>query len=723
MRRVGVIGAGFIADLHCRALRSIEGVALDSVYDVSRTNAQRLAGRWDIPHIATSLAELSSRVDAAVVLTPPDFHAATVHELLSKKVHTFVEKPFTSTLGEADALVEVAGDGPALLAVNHNFLFHRPAVQLRNDIFSGQLGTLRSIDILWRKPIGLTHGSPQGSWMYRSPGNILLEVGSHVFAHLLDVVADPVIEMVTASDQFGLCNGEDFFFRWVIEGRSAGAGTRFRLELDMNDGGADHRIEAIGTGGVAIADFGRDRYSLRSPSPLGPDLGAVVEGVHEFGRVALATGRVFAGTVSAKLGGPLPSLFEYGIGESARAFVKAVSDHATLAAGRADVDRRHNPGFARHVVQLATVAVQLAGQPVHRHTKTSATSERATAAPTKGAPSFDSMPETLVIGGTGFIGSAIVDRWTAVGTPLRLSVRRTGVPTKPLTYPVAADIALLAASPDLLRGLKTIVHIAKGAASTWAEYVRDEVEPTVKLAAFARSTGVEKFVYLSSIAIYDSSGPGRIIDERTVPNAAFLAVNPYGRAKLEVERQLLELHRAGEFEVVIIRPGIVLGDRSDPCHRGVANWISRSAVVHWTTGTNPLPLVLVDDVAEATITAATQSVRSTAYNLVAGSTLTARDYMRIMGSAASIRIIEHNPNELGAYATSLAKWAAKGFSRSGTGRPPRHEGAMRAFEAQFSNRLAREELLWRPTSDDADIAELGIARPARIWSTGGPVSS
>jgi nucleoside-diphosphate-sugar epimerase len=230
-------------------------------------------------------------------------------------------------------------------------------------------------------------------------------------------------------------------------------------------------------------------------------------------------------------------------------------------------------------------------------------------------------------------------------------------------------------------------------------------------------------VYLSSISIYDTSGKDRVIDESTPPNPDFLAINPYGRAKVESEKALVALHQPGVFDVVILRPGIVVGAGSDPCHRGIANWLSRSSVTHWTDGTDALPLVLVEDVADAIVLAATAAKVQTSYNLMSATTITARDYVEALSDASGNPIAQQNAAPALSFVTAAGKWALKRVAKAETGRPMLREGAMRSFQARFDNSRAKQDLNWTPTEDDHVLLKRGIRDPGILWSTGREPSS
>ena len=96
---------------------------------------------------------------------------------------------------------------------------------------------------------------------------------------------------------------------------------------------------------------------------------------------------------------------------------------------------------------------------------------------------------------------------------------------------------------DALAGSDVVIHLAAatGSASD-SELTRINVEGTQLLLDACRSRGVRKVLYVSSIAA----------------GYADLASYPYGRTKLEAEQRVRE---AG-LEYVILRPTIVLGDRS-----------------------------------------------------------------------------------------------------------------------------------------------------------------
>ena len=77
MRRVGLVGAGYIADWHAQGLRSVENVELVAVCDRALERAQALAGKFGVARAYGSLEEMlaAERLDAVHVLVPPDLHS------------------------------------------------------------------------------------------------------------------------------------------------------------------------------------------------------------------------------------------------------------------------------------------------------------------------------------------------------------------------------------------------------------------------------------------------------------------------------------------------------------------------------------------------------------------------------------------------------------------------------------------------------------------------
>ena len=151
--RAAVIGVGHLGRHHARILASLPGVSLAGIVDINKERASKIAG--ELGAAAYGDVREMSGVDVAVIASPTESHAAIALPLLESGVHTLIEKPLTTTLAEADALIEAAKSSGAVLAVGHSERFNpavkaaRPYVNDPRFIEVHRLGTQlgRSLDI------------------------------------------------------------------------------------------------------------------------------------------------------------------------------------------------------------------------------------------------------------------------------------------------------------------------------------------------------------------------------------------------------------------------------------------------------------------------------------------------------------------------------------------------------------------------------------------------
>ena len=77
-----------------------------------------------------------------------------------------------------------------------------------------------------------------------------------------------------------------------------------------------------------------------------------------------------------------------------------------------------------------------------------------------------------------------------------------------------------------------------------------------------------------------------------------------------------------------LRPALVVGEGGDAFHGGLGFFNNEQHCIGWNTGNNPLPFILVEDVADAIALALkAPDVAGRCYNLVGDVRLTAREYL------------------------------------------------------------------------------------------------
>ncbi|WP_028281525.1 Gfo/Idh/MocA family oxidoreductase [Arthrobacter sp. H5] len=144
--KVGIVGFGIRAGLWRHAHNPGQGSVVTAVCDVSERG--RSAARSVLPDalVTANLDELlGAGLDAVLVTTPDNQHAAVAVQTLRAGIPTFCEKPLDVTLEAADSILQTAFENGTRVYVGHN-MRHMPVVtQMRDLIARGLIGEVKAI--------------------------------------------------------------------------------------------------------------------------------------------------------------------------------------------------------------------------------------------------------------------------------------------------------------------------------------------------------------------------------------------------------------------------------------------------------------------------------------------------------------------------------------------------------------------------------------------------
>ena len=321
-----------------------------------------------------------------------------------------------------------------------------------------------------------------------------------------------------------------------------------------------------------------------------------------------------------------------------------------------------------------------------------------------------SRDSVLVIGGTGFIGSVLVEQLVAQGCDVRVMSRRGGHPEGGRVTYVKGEVADIESLRRATEGVQVVYDLSMGGGTTWEDYLRDFVQGAQNVAEVCLERGVRRLVYTSTIAALQLSWDGRT-DESDGPDPKPHLRSWYSRGKIYAERALLGLHKTRNLPVVIFRPGIVVGKGNRLSHPGIGTWVSPTCCEVVGTGRTPLPLVLVEDVAAALVLAkdAPAAALGRTFNLVGDVRLTAADYCEIAGER-SLRNFRLQPKSMwGIQAFRLTVWLGKALMRRKDNVwLSYHELKTAPQKTQIDCAAAKTILGWRPVDDRAEFIRRAI---------------
>lgn len=170
MLKIGVIGYGYWGSNLVRNFFEKNSCVIKYVSDLRIDRLTILKKYYPsiTPVNDPSLILNDAKIDAVVIATPVVAHYEIAKKALESGKHVLVEKPMTTSLGQAQELVRLAKKSKKILMVDHTFLYTDAIRKIKKIIDDKKLGQINYFDSV-RTNLGL----------FQQDVNVLWDLASH----------------------------------------------------------------------------------------------------------------------------------------------------------------------------------------------------------------------------------------------------------------------------------------------------------------------------------------------------------------------------------------------------------------------------------------------------------------------------------------------------------------------------------------------------------------
>ena len=190
MLNVGLVGFGFAGKtFHAPVIRVVEGLRLTTI--VQRHGGGAPDPRYADVEFVRSVDELLSRaLDLVVIATPNTSHHPIAKQCLQAGRHVVIDKPFTTTVAEADELVQLGAAQRRVLSIYQNRRYVGDFVTLRALLSQGGLGRVTMYEAHFDR---FRPELRPGAWREQSlPGSgVWFDLGPHLLDQAMVLFGTP----------------------------------------------------------------------------------------------------------------------------------------------------------------------------------------------------------------------------------------------------------------------------------------------------------------------------------------------------------------------------------------------------------------------------------------------------------------------------------------------------------------------------------------------------
>lgn len=190
---MGIIGYGLSAKVFHIPFVTHLNQDFELSHILQRSSRDALTKHPHIQIVTTPEQLLATDVELVVITTPPESHYALVKATLEAGKHVVCEKPFTSTLAEAEELVALAEKSLGILTVFHNRRWDGDFLTVKALMEKNLLGRIVNFKSAMDryKPARRVTGSRAWKEQNATAGGTLFDLGSHLVDQALSIFGKP----------------------------------------------------------------------------------------------------------------------------------------------------------------------------------------------------------------------------------------------------------------------------------------------------------------------------------------------------------------------------------------------------------------------------------------------------------------------------------------------------------------------------------------------------
>jgi 2-hydroxy-4-carboxymuconate semialdehyde hemiacetal dehydrogenase len=136
-----MVGTGAFAKKHLDGLARIKGAEVVSIVGRVQETTEGVAKKYNIPHVTTSLSEALKQpgVDAAIITSPTQIHAAQAVEVMRAGKHVQIEIPIADSLADSERILATQKETGLIAMAGHTRRFNPSHQWIHKRIKAGEL--------------------------------------------------------------------------------------------------------------------------------------------------------------------------------------------------------------------------------------------------------------------------------------------------------------------------------------------------------------------------------------------------------------------------------------------------------------------------------------------------------------------------------------------------------------------------------------------------------